>query len=881
MATIITPSLLESFTNPLLSIFTSPSSATYPLSRTLLWVVTAQVPLCATLLMGMDTDLRRGLPRIICAGMAVSTFMWSLRLQAMTGVDELPLHPAGAALFRRIAMLFALNTVIENGTQRLISFVSTVVKRTLRQAFLIIKSIFELVWSIKDTRAFKFIVRMVKKVLGLYHTVLVPLARFAQHVAVDYLWPAFTKTCRFVWNYIITPPWTYVARPLLERVLLPLVERIVRFGIEATRFVYRNTLVLLWRKVLVPLWTHVLVPLWSNVLVPIWCDAFIPALDFIIRGIWNKIVRPLWLLLSPIVLPIGTALIALSTAQAVRESVRGGLELTLHESVLLAGQCLCVASASLTSAILLMHAVARAFNTQIDPLRFGVVKRGLGMLATLIGLPWAMLRMARAIGRRLLGRLVVFSGRLVTRLLNMAVESPLFTIVAVLGLNIALIRSMYFSPLGDMVVDALYFVPRVAFMLLQQAAETMATVRDKPISHAADSTMIIVLVAGSQVMIFNAIRGMLRSLPSPPPPSPAPGSGTATGAGAGTGAGTGTAAATTTASSSSNLASMTVEELNAIADLMTDPRQCGRCGFGPIDYTGCSRLDTHHGEHHGRSGVVSNACPACGWFVSDLNYWPYWDPSTRLEQPRAVVRMRVWGEIVVTVRAAAKALLVPVCLLKLSTLMPMFSDGSTLLALFYIIPWVIENSRTMTAAYRDQVYVRHARRDARRRAAGTGRARAGARAGAGAGAIRAGTVAANMTAADADAAAASADCGAAAENAEDADIRNAVVEPSAALAAILAATPEHLFVAPGDVCSVCMEQFAADVITAVSALPAVEASQALRGALPPIIAFRCGHCLHLECAEQAVAAAEARHVRCPLCREPVSLAGAVSARCFN
>ena len=25
-------------------------------------------------------------------------------------------------------------------------------------------------------------------------------------------------------------------------------------------------------------------------------------------------------------------------------------------------------------------------------------------------------------------------------------------------------------------------------------------------------------------------------------------------------------------------------------------RQCGQCGFGPVDHRGCSNLATHHGE---------------------------------------------------------------------------------------------------------------------------------------------------------------------------------------------------------------------------------------------------------------------------------------------
>ncbi len=107
------------------------------------------------------------------------------------------------------------------------------------------------------------------------------------------------------------------------------------------------------------------------------------------------------------------------------------------------------------------------------------------------------------------------------------------------------------------------------------------------------------------------------------------------------------------------------------------------------------------------------------------------------------------------------------------------------------------------------------------------------------------------------------------------------IEPSAALQAILSAAPAKIFVAAGDMCSVCLDDFTDTVTQAALALPTPEARKVLQKATPPVVALRCGHCLHIACAEQAVAAALARHVRCPLCREPVTVSGAVSARCFG
>ena len=74
---------------------------------------------------------------------------------------------------------------------------------------------------------------------------------------------------------------------------------------------------------------------------------------------------------------------------------------------------------------------------------------------------------------------------------------------------------------------------------------------------------------------------------------------------------------------------VSVEDLNAIAATMDDPRQCGRCGFGPVDHSGCANLMTHHGERReggrriwgGGGGGVNNSCPRCGWLASSLTDW--------------------------------------------------------------------------------------------------------------------------------------------------------------------------------------------------------------------------------------------------------------------
>lgn len=57
---------------------------------------------------------------------------------------------------------------------------------------------------------------------------------------------------------------------------------------------------------------------------------------------------------------------------------------------------------------------------------------------------------------------------------------------------------------------------------------------------------------------------------------------------------------------------------------MPKARQCGRCGFGPVDHFACGDLLAHQGQRVG-AARVDNSCPACGWFGAELRDWPEWD----------------------------------------------------------------------------------------------------------------------------------------------------------------------------------------------------------------------------------------------------------------
>jgi len=58
--------------------------------------------------------------------------------------------------------------------------------------------------------------------------------------------------------------------------------------------------------------------------------------------------------------------------------------------------------------------------------------------------------------------------------------------------------------------------------------------------------------------------------------------------------------------------------------MLPNARQCGKCGYGPVDHFACDNLRSHHGENRG-TARVNNGCPRCGWFANNINAWPKWD----------------------------------------------------------------------------------------------------------------------------------------------------------------------------------------------------------------------------------------------------------------
>lgn len=65
-----------------------------------------------------------------------------------------------------------------------------------------------------------------------------------------------------------------------------------------------------------------------------------------------------------------------------------------------------------------------------------------------------------------------------------------------------------------------------------------------------------------------------------------------------------------------------IRNLYKKADGTYSAYMCAQCKFGPIDHGWCQDLSCHHGEMKGASGQISNACPKCKWFATQLKCWP-------------------------------------------------------------------------------------------------------------------------------------------------------------------------------------------------------------------------------------------------------------------
>lgn len=74
---------------------------------------------------------------------------------------------------------------------------------------------------------------------------------------------------------------------------------------------------------------------------------------------------------------------------------------------------------------------------------------------------------------------------------------------------------------------------------------------------------------------------------------------------------------------------------------MPSARQCGSCGFGPIEHMACWDLQAHQGQQVGNARI-DNRCPRCSWFNRDIRAWPAWDGT--LPEETADARLRTAAE---------------------------------------------------------------------------------------------------------------------------------------------------------------------------------------------------------------------------------------------
>lgn len=542
--------------------------------------------------------------------------------------------------------------------------------------------------------------------------------------------------------------------------------------------------------------------------------------------IHRLIIAPCWQVMSPLFLPLATVALSYSCLVSLQKDIKSGCFADSFDSVLLSlGRVFCGATAILSSVILTMHAASRIQRReQPDPLKRLKVVHGLSMCSDAISCPWGV---SRGLLRQVFlvaSQLGVPALRCFLDLVAFSVRAPLVTIPCVLFFNVVVIRSLSLAT-GTLAVMLETAASHGSFWA-DLLARAVLELQRQTVSHdVTDSTFAMLLVTVTQIGTYANVSGVLgavRALRS---------------------------------NRTGDL--LGIEELNELAAAMHDPRQCGRCGFGPVDHRGCSNLESHHGElavaAGGQHAEVSNACPRCGWFVASLNHWPNWDGELQTASGRAMYRQRVWSEIVLIVRAASKAFVFPYGLLRLGSRLELHPSLAAFLAFSYLVPWAVQNLTLARSISNPGGYRRVVTRRNRGRQF-----------------IPASRDAGENT-----------DCGA--QNSRRSTPLPNITE-SQALANIMAGNAEIVYLKAGDLCSVCREPFPEEAVRSVAGASGARGAQVcdvLRGLVPPIVALRCGHPLHVECAEAAVLAGGARHVLCPLCREPATLTGATSARMFS
>jgi len=542
---------------------------------------------------------------------------------------------------------------------------------------------------------------------------------------------------------------------------------------------------------------------------------------------YRWVVLPVWTWTTPWILPLATGAISFSCARAVMQTLLSGTSSVSGDVVpLLLGQVFVGASAALSCCVLLGHNLENLLLEQSsDPLRRPVIYYSLRTLALLIASPW---RITQATALLIFDHVLMHLGNCVIGIFKCAVEVPLLAIPVILGVNILLLRA--YSEAG---AGWLKLLGEHTGSLAAKLVQGIARVQDSTsFSAMSDSTFAVVCIALGQIGAFATVRLILERMPVGETDSVLRNSG------------------------------VSAALLDEVASTIRDPRQCARCHYGPVDFDGCSNLRSHHGERRSDGSVVSNACPRCQWFSASRDSWPRFDMQLHSRRGRTVLRQRAWGDVAMVVRAGAKALIVPFSLLRLCGMMRLPPTLSAFLALSYLLPWVVQNWKLAMSVFTESDLTETIGRLYELRQEG-GMPPA---------------VAAPVDSDDDDGAA---DCGA-----RRTEMLLPGVTMSEALVNITSAAPDRIFLAEGQGCSICLTDWPEGAVEIAKGMTGEAAASALKALVPPMVALRCGHVLHLDCAAAAVEAAGragngSSHVRCPLCREPATLAGAASARLFS
>mmetsp|Transcript_18294 Transcript_18294/g.42714 ORF Transcript_18294/g.42714 Transcript_18294/m.42714 type:complete len:770 (+) Transcript_18294:85-2394(+) len=529
--------------------------------------------------------------------------------------------------------------------------------------------------------------------------------------------------------------------------------------------------------------------------------------------VYRRLVLPIWTRATPWLLPAATAWIAYSCACAVRKVVADGTFMAGDAGKLVLGQVFVGAAAAVSCAILLGHGLdVTCMEQRADPLKRRALHDGLVGLSYAVALPW---RIAQAGALLLFEHVLRHMGTCLCLVMQSAVEAPIVTIPGVILGNIALVQ-IY----GQ---GGFQWLHTLEDLFGGVGAAVAGGISHMQQGSMSDSTFAVVCMAISQIAAFATVRAVLVQVPMEETEGLR---------------GSGLSAAL----------------MDGVASSLRDPRQCPRCNFGPVDFSGCSDLRAHHGEVLANGTRVNNACPRCNWFSSSRDDWPRWDLHVHTSRGRAILRLRAWADIAMIVRAASKALVVPFSLLRLSAALGMPPSISAFLALSYLLPWGVQNWKLAMTVFTEKNLASTMRRLYEEREPGP-------------------RPTADLLEDEEDD---HADCGAQRD-----EMLLPGVTMSEALVNMTTASPDRLFLAEGEGCCVCLSGWPKAAVEIASHGGGEQAANALRALVPPIVALRCGHPLHLECAQAALEVASQHHVRCPLCREPATLAGAASARLFS